>query len=501
MTANTPKKLRVGIIGIVHESNTFIPEPTTLADYRNQILLIGEEVREKYANGHHEISGFFQGLAAADIEAVPIIFANAAPWGKVSDEALDGIWKIVTDGLDAAGPLDGILAAPHGAGVNESRPDMDGWWLGELRKKVGTIPILATMDPHVNLSPAMVAACDGLIAYRENPHLDQRQRGEEAAQLMERTLRGKVRPVVAGAFPPLAINIERQLTFAEPMLSVKAELEKVRSLPGVLSASVALGFPYADIEDMGSAFVVVTDNDLLLAQAQADHLANWLWENRERFRGEMISPEEAIARIEDVPKPVGLLDMGDNMGGGGSSDSTVLAKILHEKSCFKTLFYAPDSESVEAAYKAGIGARISLKIGGKLPMTPAVPLETEVTVVSFHDGKYTETQPRHGGKTGGDMGRTAVVRSESGLTIMLMSRRGGPNFSAQPIMACGLHPKDFDVIIIKGVHAPVGAYQEFCPTLIRVNTPGATCADLNALEFHNRRRPLFPFEEISGPVL
>lgn len=134
-------------------------------------------------------------------------------------------------------------------------------------------------------------------------------------------------------------------------------------------------------------------------------------------------------------------------------------------------------------------------------MTPAVPLETEVTVVSFHDGKYTETQPRHGGKTGGDMGRTAVVRSESGLTIMLMSRRGGPNFSAQPIMACGLHPKDFDVIIIKGVHAPVGAYQEFCPTLIRVNTPGATCADLNALEFHNRRRPLFPFEEISGPGL
>lgn len=498
MNEKNPKKLRVGIIGIFHESNTFIPEPTTLEDYQRQMLLIGEEVREKYGNAHHEISGFFQVLAAEGIEAVPIILANAAPWGKVTDGALDGIWKMVEDGLEAAGPLDGILAAPHGAGVNESRPDMDGWWLGELRKKIGPRPLIATMDPHVNLSAAMVAACDGLVAYRENPHLDQRQRGEEAAQLMVRTLRGEIHPVAAGAFPPLAINIERQLTFAEPMLSVNAELEKVRALPGVLSASVGLGFPYADIPDMGSAFVVVTDNDPGLAQSQADQLAQWLMEHRERFRGEMISAEEAIARIEAAPKPVGLLDMGDNMGGGGPADSTILARILHEKKRFKTLFYVPDLESVEAAYAAGVGARIALKIGGKLPMSPAPPLETEVTVVSFHDGKYTETQPRHGGKTGGNMGRTAVVRSDSGLTIMLMSHRGGPTFSAQPIMACGLHPKDFDVIIIKGVHAPVGAYAEFCPTLIRVNTPGVTCADLNALEFHHRRKPLFPFEDISA---
>ena len=108
-------------------------------------------------------------------------------------------------------------------------------------------------------------------------------------------------PMAAGAFPPLAINIERQLTFAEPMLSLKAELEVVRNLPGVLSASVALGFPYADIEDMGSAFVVVTDNEPELAQTQADGLAKWLLDNRERFRGEMISAEDAMARIEAAP--------------------------------------------------------------------------------------------------------------------------------------------------------------------------------------------------------
>ncbi len=490
-------KYRVGIIGIYHESNTFIPEPTTLEHYQNQIFLLGEDVRTHYSHAHHEITGFFETLADADIEAVPIIFAHAAPWGKVSDEALDTIWKVVTDRLSEAGPLDGILAAPHGAGVNESRPDLDGWWLGKLRQIMGAKPIIATMDPHVNLSPAMVSACDGMIAFRENPHLDQRQRGIEAAQMMVRTLRGEIRPVAAGAFPSLAINIERQLTFAEPMLSMKVELEAVRALPGVLAASVALGFPYADIADMGSAFVVVTDNDPPLAQAQADRLAKWLLKNRERFRGEMISPEDAMARITHAPKPVGLLDMGDNMGGGGPSDSTILARLCHESVDLKTLFYVPDRDCVEAAYAAGLGARLTMKIGGKLPMTPAPPIETEVTVISFHDGKYYETKPRHGGKTGGEMGPVAVVKADSGLTIMLMSERGGPNFSAQPIMACDLRPEDFDVIIIKGVHAPVGAYAEICPTLIRVNTPGVTCADMETLIYHHRRKPLFPFEDVT----
>lgn len=496
MTAPS-NKLRVGLIGIYHESNTFIPEPTPLAHYQSQILLFGEEIRQRYGDAHHEISGFFHTLAAAGIEAVPLIFAHAAPWGKVTDEALDTLWRTVLEGLEAAGPLDGILAAPHGAAVNESREDMDGWWLTQLRQRLGSKPIIATMDPHVNLSPAMVAACNGLIAYRENPHLDMRQRGEEAAALMVRTLRGEIRPVAAGAFPPVAINIERQLSFAEPMLSVKAELEKVRALPGVLSASITLGFPYADIADLGSAFVVVTDNDPALAQAQADHLGAWLVKNREQFRGVMIPPEEAVARIANAPKPVGLLDMGDNGGGGAPADSTLLARLLHENGHFKTLFYLPDPENVEAAYAAGIGARLNLKIGGKGLMTPAPPLETVVTVRSFHDGKFTETKPRHGGKTGGDMGRVAIVQTDTGLTIMLMSRRGGPNYTAQPIFACGLNPTDFDVIIIKGVHAPVGAYAEICPTLIRVNTPGVTCADMETLPYRHRRRPLFPFEDVT----
>ena len=279
----TPQaKKRVGIVAIHHESNTFIPVPTTLELYRKSIFLHGAEVTDRFSGAHHEIGGFLQVLSEAGIEAVPIFYASTAPWGAVTDEALDTMWSTIVSGLKSAGPLDGILAAPHGAGVNESRPDMDGWWLGELRKIIGPeMPLIATMDPHVNLSPAMVEACDALIAYRQNPHLDQRQRGIEAAELMLRTLQGEIRPVMEGAFPPMAINIERQLTFAEPLLSLQRELDSVRAHPGILSASLALGFPYADIADMGSAFVVVSDNQTELAREQVERLAAWLIKNRE----------------------------------------------------------------------------------------------------------------------------------------------------------------------------------------------------------------------------
>lgn len=492
----TAGKLRVAIVGIYHESNTFIPAPTTLEHFRKSALLLGEDVRTRYGSSHHEITGFFQGLAEADIEAVPLIFSFASAWGRVTDEALDTLWQMACEGLDRAGKLDGILAAPHGAGVNESRLDMDGWWLGELRQRVGpSLPIIATLDPHANVSAAMVAACDGIVTYRQNPHLDQRETGIAAARLLVRTLRGEIRPVCAGAFPPVMINIERQLTSVEPMLSVQRELEKVRQTPGILSASVAMGFPYADVPEMGSAFVVVADNNPALAQEQADKLGEWLVQNREKFRGELISPADALAQVEHSPKPVGLLDMGDNMGGGATSDSTFLAQLCEDLGKFRVFVCLADEESVQLAWQAGVGARLHLKMGGKLPMTPAPPLEIDATVLSLHEGKYTETKPRHGGKTAGDMGATAIVRSDHGLTIMLTTIRTAP-FSLQPLLSCGIRPENFDAIIIKGVHAPIGAYAEVCPTLIRVNTPGMTTADMESLGYRHRRKPLFPFEEI-----
>src|SRR4029077_11032459 len=144
--------------------------------------------------------------------AVPIFAARALPFGIVAADAFDALLARMDVAIDRAGPLDGLLVAPHGAMVAANHPDADGHWLSRLRQRFGKkFPIIGTLDLHANVSPQMTAACDALIAYRTNPHLDQRARGLDAGRLMARPLRGEVKPTMAAAFPPLAINIERQL--------------------------------------------------------------------------------------------------------------------------------------------------------------------------------------------------------------------------------------------------------------------------------------------------
>ena len=291
-----------------------------------------------------------------------------------------------------------------------ARHDMDGWWLTELRRLVGAkVPIVATIDPHANLTPAMISACDAIVAYRENPHIDQRQRGLKAAQLLQRTLQGKIKPCMRAAYPPVAINIESQGTREEPMLTVIRELDKIRAMPGVLGASVVMGFPYADVPEMGTSFIVATDNDPKLAESLAAELSDWLLAHRELYRGNLLAPEEAVRRSQAAKKPVGLLDMGDNMGGGAPADSTVLAHICHREKIQRVFVCLADPESVSLARQAGVGSKLRLKMGGRSPVSPAAPLEAEVEVKGLYAGKYRETEAsprrpdrfRHGANRGG----------------------------------------------------------------------------------------------------
>ena len=209
--------MRVGLIAFQHESNTFVPGCTTLDDFELDHVLGGEAVREFFRGGHHEMSGFLDGLRDARLEAVPVFSARALPGGPIEAAAFESLWRRLSAALDEAGPLDGLLVAPHGAAVGTDESDVDGLWLSRLRERSGSsVPLIATVDPHANVSRRMVAATDAMVAYRTNPHLDQRQRGLEAALLMARTLRQEVRPVQAVALLPLAINIERQLTSASP---------------------------------------------------------------------------------------------------------------------------------------------------------------------------------------------------------------------------------------------------------------------------------------------
>jgi len=486
--------MRVGIIAWLHESNTFIDRNTTIDHFREDILLSGDQVCEHFAGTHHEVGGFLEGLQHENIEAVGIFAARAVPFGPITADTFEQLQEMLLEELAKAGSLDGILVAPHGATVSTNHPDMDGHWLTILRETVGPkLPIIGTFDPHGNLSPAMVAATDALIAYRSNPHLDQRERGIEAAMLMASTLRGEIKPTQAAIFPPMAINIECQDTTALPCLPFYELANRQLELPGILSNSIVLGFPYADVAEMGSATLVVTDNDPQLAQQLANELATYMWNHRQDFDRQLLSIDQALDQATELEGPICLLDMGDNVGGGSPADATWLARAIVERKLPNTFVCLYDPDAVEALTTAGVGCQLTLPLGGKTDNLHGAPIDVNVTVQSLHDGKFTEPEPRHGGFSEVDQGRTAIVQTDTGLTILLNSRRTPP-FSLQQLISCNLDPTTFHLLVAKGVVAPLGAYGPICKGFLRVNTPGVTTADMKSLDYKNRRLPMFPFE-------
>lgn len=492
--------MRIGVAGFLHESNTFSSVPTTLSSFQNSLLMRGADIPAAMAASHHEVGGFFQAIKEAGATAVPLVMARALPSGQIQASAFQSIVNLILEQLQQQLPLDGLLVAPHGATVAESQPDADGFWLQQLRDSLGPeVPIFGTIDSHANLSAAMVAAADVLVGYGTNPHVDQRDRGLEAGRLLVRSLRGEIRPCMAAAFPPMAISIDRQCTDEWPLKPIIEQARQQRQQDAVLSNSIVLGFPYADVAEMGSATIAITDGDPNLAQQCADELACEIWKNRTQLACHAPSIAEALQQCSSLSGRICLLDMGDNVGGGSSADGTTLLAALLQSDLQPVCAAVFDPETVEQCQSLKAGQSAELTIGGKVDQLHGPPLPLTVRIRSFHNGKFSESEVRHGGITEFDQGLSVVCDTQRGDTVLVTSRRMVP-FSLRQLTSCDIQPQDYRVLIAKGVNAPIAAYREVCDHFVRVDTPGSTRASMTRLTFKHRRRPMFPFEpEASWP--
>lgn len=486
-------------MGIYHESNTFVDKPTVMGDFHSGHYLKGDAIKNEYSDAHHEIGGMIEVMDQEGLELLPILYAEATPGGIITSETYQTLLEEMWSELQKVLPVDGCLVVPHGAGVSEEFLDMDGHWLSQLRQLVGDkIPIVGTLDLHANVSPLMVASTDALIAYRQNPHIDQRERGKEAAKILVQTLSGKVKPKQALIQTDLAISIEQHFTKEEPCKSLYAFAEELRQYPGISSVSVLLGFPYADVREMGTSFIVVSDNDAALAAQVGKHLEQYLTDHQEDFVGKKNAVLDSLAMATGLSKPVLLLDMGDNIGGGSPGNNIILLEALENQGQLVYFVCLYDPGAVSQAEHYAVGDSFDLTIRGTT-QEGVKNYELSVRLMQLKDGRFREEQARHGGQVNFDMGKTAVVVTENGNTIMLTSLRVPP-FSLQQLTSFDIEPKEFDVIVAKGVIAPVAAYAPVCPSTIQVNTPGVTQADMTLFTYKNRRKPLFPWERtISHP--
>ncbi|AEL26184.1 M81 family metallopeptidase [Cyclobacterium marinum] len=491
-----PKK-RIGIIGVYHESNTFLDQETTWEDFENGHVLYGQAIIDEYQTAFHEIGGIVEVLSAEkDIELVPIFYAEATPGGIIARETAEHLLNELNRTLKESLPLDGLMVVPHGAAVSVSYLDFDGHWLRTVREIMGTdLPIIGTIDPHCNLSNQMVDALDGLVAYKTNPHIDQRDAGRSAARIMADTLHAKVKPKMVLLQTNVAISIEMQHTGSDPCQSLFALAKSMQEEPEVLSTNVVLGFPYADVPEMGTSFIVITNNDEKLANDKADVLNEYLLKNHQDFSGKKIGLEELPEHISKAEKPLLILDMGDNVGGGSPADSTFLLEVLETCSGVKSFMCIYDPEAVAEVKNKDFEGYYPVKIGAKSDDLHGETMVVEVKLERVVDGKFTEKEPRHGGQVNFNMGETAIVTSKAGNTIMLTSLRMVP-FSLQQLIHFDIDPTTYGVLVAKGVNAPLAAYQPVCNSIIRANTPGVTRADMASLNYKHRRKPLFPLDKI-----
>ncbi len=496
------KPPRVAIVGFLQETNTFVPGLTRWEDFESGILLRGEALREVYGQGNHEISGFFAGLAAEGVEAVPILFAFALPGPRLVAEVPRRLWAEIEERLLQAGPLEGCLVALGGAAVSEECDDLEGWLLGRLRAVLGTRrPLIATLDPHCHVSRQMVETTQALLAYRTNPHLDQKERGEKAARLMARAVRGEISPRNHFCRLPMVINMESQATSRPPLSHLREACLAAEAAPEILDASLVLGFPYGDVPEIGSGVCVVSDEAGPQGDRAACELAAQLWHERRALAGSLLSPEVAVDLALSAPGPVLLLDMGDNIGGGARGDGTWLARLLLARPEARSFVCLHSPEAVAACRRARVGESLPLRAGGwSAPTLQGEPLEFEAVVESFPPPRFREETPRHGGWLEFTLGPACCVRSRSGNLVCLLTSRAVPPFSPGLLTAAGVRGEAFDIIVAKGVHGPLGAFGALCPTAVWANTPGVTCADLSRFPYARRPRPMEPFEPFEVSV-
>jgi microcystin degradation protein MlrC len=481
--------MRIAIGGILHESNTFVSQPTGQEEFR---VREGAEIAAAWREAHHEIAGLLEGVEAAGAEPHWTVAAGATPGGPVAEAAFEWLLGRLLDPLRNAPRLDGLLLALHGAQVAEGNPDADGEILRRVRGIVGPdLPIVVTHDFHANVSDQTAKAVNGLVVYRTNPHVDQRACGRRAADLLVRLIAEGQRAVVARAQPPMLWNILHQNTARQPLRTILDEAARLSAR--FLNADVAIGYPYADVPHVGPT-ALVTGTDPERAREAAGFLAARLWEARGQLAIDLPDAREAVRRAMRAERaPVVLVEMGDNIGGGSPGDGTLLLRELLAQGATGWIAVIYDPEAVTACERRKAGSTLRLAVGGKQDARHGAPVEVTGVVRSIHDGRFVETQPRHGGQREWNQGRTAVLTVGSEGTLVLNSRRTPP-FSLEQLRSLGLEPEQARILVVKAAVAFRAAYEPIAGTILEVDTPGVTAVSPRHFEYRAARRPLWPLD-------
>ena len=489
--------LRLFLAGLVHETNSFSPLPTSMASYAEEGLLIrrSEPQALERIEAQAVLGGVLASARSNGDSLAPGLFAVAEPAGPLCRADYESLRDELLADLQASLPIDAVVLVLHGAMLAEGYPDCEGDLLQRVRAIVGSeIPIGALLDLHGNMSPAMIDSGAVLIACKEYPHIDYPARGVELHALMKRMARGELRIRAQWQRVPM-LGIFG--TTESPMREFVQKLQASEALPCVLSVSAMHGFPWSDTEHTSAAMLVYTlDTPAADAVAEAllDELAPAFYGLRERASSKRLPLNIALDKAEVLMKanagPVVLADTSDNPGGGAACDSTFVLRALLDRG-FRDVALGMiwDPQAVAIATAAGVGAKLPLRIGGKIGPMSGSPIDLEVEVLDCRsDGRQRGLTP--GGFD--PLGAAAAVRAE-GITIVLNSIRQQV-FSPDCFTALGIDLMAQRLIVVKSTQHFRAGFDPIAAATIYADSPGTLQVDLSQLPYKHLLRPVWPLD-------
>ncbi len=470
MLVGEEQRMRIAIGGIATESCTFSPLPTRPEDFN---VARGSGLLE---------SGRYPFLSGFDVTFVPTLGAWALPGGFVEPSAYQQLKQEFLDRLRQAGPLDGLYLDLHGAMHVQGVDDAEGDWVSAARQVVGPdCLIAASLDLHGNVSRRLFEHADLLTAYRTAPHVDRVETRERACSLLVQCLREGRHPAKAWIPVPVILPGEKTSTEWEPGARLYAGLSEVDQVPGVLDASILVGYVWAD-EPRTHASVVVIGTDQGVAEREAARLARRYWNARQAFTFgvQAGSIDECIRWAMDAPEPcVFISDAGDNPTAGGVGDVPVfLERLLAAQVPNAVLASIVDPAAVAACEAAGLGAEVSVSLGGKLDVVHGRPLPVTGRVIELASGD----------PVGGDQ---AVIQVD-GVKVIVTERRK-PFHTVADFQRLGIEPLDHKIVVVK-IGYLVPDLKRVAPRALLALSPGAVDQAIERLPFRRVRRPIFPLD-------
>ena len=468
---------RIAIARLWHEGNSFTPVRTRLADFRQREWSSGADAAAFYRGTRTELGAAVDFFAAhRSLTPIYLRCAAAPPGGAVEESDLQQVVHEIVDGVRKAN-ADALYLSLHGALIGSDTLLADVVLLKEARAALGEKPLAVSFDLHANLDPVVALLADIVVGYKTHPHVDMYETGWKTLELLERTLRGEIKPVVAIAKVGAILPSFNMRTAAGPM----AEIEALAAAQPALDVTPFGGFAYGDSPAAGGAVSVTADRDRSAGERAALQVANEMYRRRERFAVRLPTPEEALRKAQTG---TAVLEPSDNPLSGGVGDTTGLLRALVEsrRSAVFAFFWDPDLVG-----RCERGKRMRVQLGGRLAKAWGPPVELDVEVERLTDGRFRNAGPMEQGLEV-DLVRTAVLKAGR-LRIIVTESCQAPN-DVEYFRLHGIQVDKVDLVCAKAKNHFRAAFGALFDPIVDVDTVGPAMADLSKLPFRHSSLPI-----------